>query len=155
MCHLFIQDIIIVTGCSQLQLSHIWGGYLCGFIHEIPQIPPIPNPCFKPQCFYACGMWRCVGTCVWGAHVCVRAEERDWCQLFFVLHLIYWGRVSHLNPWLTHSTNLASQLAPEDLLSPSPRLWYYKLAITPAQHQHECRGFELWSLYLYGKPLTH
>lgn len=51
-------------------------------------------------------MLVCVGT-----FVCT--EARDQCQgsSLIVLHLIYWGRVSHVNPEFTDSISLASRLA--------------------------------------------
>lgn len=70
MCHLFIQDIIIVTGCSQLQLSHILGGICVDLFTRYPKFPQSQFHVSNPNVFMhvVCeGVW--VPVC--GVHMCV------------------------------------------------------------------------------------
>lgn len=58
-----------------------------------------------------------------GEHAC---GSQGWCQVHFLIpfHLIYWLRVSPLNPDVINLSSLASQLS--GILSLSPKLWDYR-----------------------------
>lgn len=93
-------------------------------------------------CVWYMLVFMCGGTCV---YVCVWMESRDWhlASSSIILHVTYWGRVSHLNPELADLADLVSHLAPEILF---PLSQFYRQSTSPlGQHLHECYKSERWS----------
>lgn len=88
----------------------------------------------------------CKSTHVWAC----TCGARGWRQVSssIALHLLYWGRVSPLNPELTDSS-LVRQLAPGILsLPPCP----HKLSLLIGCHRH--LNSELQSSHVHGKHFT-
>lgn len=85
------------------------------------------------KCVYVC---VCVCICVW-AHVC-------WHQvsLLIVLCLLYWVRISHVNPEIASLGSLVSQFP----LGISSWVEGLQTGVIPPQHLWQCWGFELRSL---------
>lgn len=71
--------------------------------------------CMCSHMWVGASLYVCMCTCIW------RPENWHMVSSLTVFHLMCWPRVSHLNPELTNSANLASHLA-LGIPSPSPVL---------------------------------
>lgn len=115
------------------------------------------DACLRCVCLYM-GIHMCVATYICqcaSMHVMCMWRPENWHLLssLIVFHIMYGGRISHLNPEFTSLPNLASQLALW-----IPCLHLLTVGITGEPHHLPnvwVRGLELWFSCLHVKHFTY